>query len=119
MNYRTLLGNLQILAKELYLNKDKEIHRLTNNPKIQLWVIDLRKEEATKLKKLAEGLVLIESTGLMRMEAYMPLDRNLRLLTQRDPCLKGHIITLGPDKPELKPYFSKISYNIPITFYKP
>ena len=62
MNYMTLLQNLQNLAKELCLNKDKEIYRLTNNPKTQPWVIDLRKEEANKLKKLAEGLTLIEST---------------------------------------------------------
>ena len=120
MNYRSKIQTLQIIATELHQNKWKEIQKLATKEKAYTsYVIDLRKEEANKLKQLKEGLTLVESTGFLRMEAYLSLDRELRHLTQADPCLKGHIITLGPDQPELKPFFSRVTYNIPITFYKP
>lgn len=120
MNCRKILQTLQVLTNELYSNKQEEIQRLTANEKTRSsWIINLRKEEAIKLKKLQEGLTLVENTGFLRLEAYLSLDRKLRYLTQADPCLKGHIVTIGPNQTELTPFFSRVTFNIPITFYKP
>jgi hypothetical protein len=119
MNFRNHLHTLLHLVNELIQNKEKEILKLIKSKNAYPWLIELKKEEAQKLKKLAEGLTLVGDSGLIRLEVYMSLDKKLRHLTQTDPCLKGHIITLGPDQPELKPYFSRVTCNIPITFYKP
>lgn len=119
MNYRKHLHTLLILATELSQNKEKEIQRLIKSENAYSRLIEIRKEEAQKLKNLAEGLTLVGNSGLVRLEVYLSLDKKLRHLAQTDPCLKGYIVTLGPDQPELKPYFSKVSFNIPISFYRP
>lgn len=114
------LTALSFLADELLHNKCREIAKLKNREKGSPSWIGIRIQEATKLRQLAEGIriLLIESQSSERLRIYRKLDHNLKVLTNSDPNLKGHIITLGPDKPELFHSFSRVTYQIPITFFK-
>ena len=111
---------LSDVADGLYCAKCQEIENLNKREKGPPPWIGIRIKEANKLKELAEGLrfTLSELPKLQRMKVYLKLDEQLINLTKADPCLKGHIVTLGPSQPEFKEHFSMVPFHIPISFYK-
>lgn len=114
------LRNLQRVANELYMSKCEEVKRLSNRENGPPKWIDIRKTEASSLKELVEGIKMIVNhyPDNYRQQIYLQLDKSLQRHFQKDPNLKGAIIFMGPDKPELTSYFTRIAFNIPITFFR-
>lgn len=106
------------LLSEHYQKKCAEVRRLSNNQRYSPKVTELRQQEADELKGILDKLTRLNSHDLMRLRSYGMLDEYLRNRTNENPDLLGHHIILGPDKPELFGYYSRIRWNVPISFFK-
>lgn len=107
-----------LILDELYKCKCKEVKWLIESKKYSLKVIEKRQQEADKLKESLEGITNVTPTDLFKPQFYSGLDKCMVKHAKSDPSLKGFIIILGPDKPELFQEYSRITWNIPISIFR-
>lgn len=118
MHSLTTLHQLRSNAIELYYSKCEEINKLRMRKSGSPSWVTIRQHEAAKLKQIVDGLTTVELPNLIRAQFYQDIDQQLLSMMKQYPELKGHIIIIGPDKTDSFPYFSRISLNIPMSFYK-
>lgn len=111
------IQRLLMLLRELYDEKCNEVKWLISSKKYSLKIIEKRQQEADKLKEALE-LTKVNPNALIRLQTYVKLDDYLTVYTKSHPDLLGHNIIFGPDKPELFGYYSRIPWNVPISFFK-
>lgn len=104
--------------RELYHYKCVEVKQLKQSKKYPLKIIELRQREADKLKELLDGLTKVNPMDLIKLQIYSTFHENLTKLVNDDPDLLGCAIIIGADKSENYQRFSRITWNIPISFFR-
>lgn len=106
------------LLSECYNRKCEEVIRLVNNPKYAPTIVKIRQQEADELKEVLNELTKLNSNDLLRLQSFGELDVSMTQCINHYPDILGFNIIFGPDNPELFGYYYRLSWNMPISFFK-
>ena len=118
MNIAYHYQHVLMLLSELYQSKCEEVNRLIRCKKYSPRIIEIRQQEADKLKEILQEITKVHPMALNTSQLYNKLHNDLASYFEADPQLSGGIIILGLDKPGNFQRFFRHPWNIPISLFR-